>query len=75
MAVPSSGVLSLLGIRRELETNNYDHTDTYTDISLTNCSDGTVDTINDENSVANRPDETAPHLMSEFYSYDHDLED
>ena len=35
MAVPASGnQLSLQGIRRELETNNYSATNTYTNISL-----------------------------------------
>lgn len=73
MAVPSSGTLSLRGIRRELEDNNYNSGNSYTNISLKNCSDGTVDTINTANASADRPDGSAPHAMSEFYSYDHDL--
>lgn len=42
-------------------------------ISLTEASDGTVATINTGNASADRPDGSAPHAMSEFYSYDHDL--
>ena len=72
MAVPASGnELSLRGIRRELETNNYSATNTYTDISLEDLCDGTVATINTGNTT--KPDGSAPHQMSEFYSYDHDL--
>ena len=74
MAVPASGnQLSLQGIRRELEVNNYSSTNTYTDISLEDLSDGTVATINTGNDAADRPDGSAPHKMSEFYSYDHDI--
>ena len=42
-------------------------------ISLTEASDGTVATINTGNDSGDRPDGSAPHAMSEFYSYDHDL--
>ena len=42
-------------------------------ISLTEASDGTVATINTGNASGDRPDGSAPHAMSEFYSYDHDL--
>ena len=42
-------------------------------ISLTEASDGTVATINTANDSGDRPDGSAPHAMSEFYSYDHDL--
>ena len=74
MAVPASGnELSLRGIRRELETNNYSATNTYTDISLEDLSNGTVATISTGNDAADRPDGSAPHKMSEFYSYDHDI--
>ena len=40
--------------------------------SLEEVSDGTVDTINTVNASADRPDGSAPHSMSEFYSYNHD---
>ena len=42
-------------------------------ISLTEASNGTVATINTANDSGDRPDGSAPHAMSEFYSYDHDL--
>lgn len=73
MAVPSSGALSLNGIRRELETNDYNSAVSYTNTSLKDCSNGTVATINTNNASADRPDGSTPHAMSEFYSYDHDL--
>ena len=41
-------------------------------VSLTEASDGSIATINTLNLSANRPDGSAPHAMSEFYSYDHD---
>ena len=46
--------------------------ETNSNVSLEDLSDGTVDTINTDNSAANRPNGSAPHYMSEFYSYDHD---
>ena len=87
MAVPSSGTLSLFGIAKELEINNYNNTipapgtsgTNYasfyaTPISLNNMSTGAggFDAINTANASANRPDGSTPHNMSEFYAYDHD---
>jgi len=74
MAVPSSGAISLLGIKRELVTNNYasGNIGSPSNISLKECSDGTVATINTDNDVSNRPNGSAPHSMAEFYSYNHD---
>jgi len=72
MAVPSSGAISLAGIRAELTTNTYNASAT-TQSSLKDCSDGTVATINTGNNASDRPDGNQPHAMSEFYSYDHDL--
>ena len=72
MAVPSSGTLSLAGIRAELATNTYNASAT-TQTSLLQCSNGTVATINTANSASDRPDGSTPHAMSEFYAYDHDL--
>ena len=40
-------------------------------LSLKDASDGTVATINTNNASSDRPDGTAPHAISEFYSYDH----
>tara|TARA_R100001443_G_scaffold53580_1_gene65188 strand:- start:285 stop:1208 length:924 start_codon:yes stop_codon:yes gene_type:complete len=72
VAVPSSGTLSLAGIRAELATNTYNASAT-TQTSLLQCSNGTVATINTANSASDRPDGSTPHAMSEFYAYDHDL--
>ena len=72
MAVPSSGVISLAGIRAELATNTYNASATTT-ASLEDLSDGTTADINTANASGDRPDGNAPHAMSEFYAYDHDL--
>jgi hypothetical protein len=48
-------------------------TSTTTNTSLAQCSDGTNGTINTANATADRPNTTAPHSMSEFYSYNHTL--
>ena len=72
MAVPDSGAISMLGIRREIGNNNYSATNGYLAISLTSMSTGVNGTINTANDSANRPDGSTPHSMSEFYSYDHD---
>ena len=72
MAVPSSGAISLAGIRAELATNTYNASATTTS-SLEDCSGGGVDTINTGNAANDRPDGNEPHAMSEFYAYDHDL--
>ena len=72
MAIPSSGTISLAGIRAELATNTYNASATVT-ASLEDCSDGTVATINTGNASGDRPNGSAPHAMSEFYAYDHDL--
>ena len=72
MAVPSSGVLSLLAIYNELAENDYSSGTSRTNVSLEDLSDGTVATINTSNNADDRPDGSAPHAMSEFYVYDHD---
>ena len=72
MAIPSSGTISLAGIRAELATNTYNASATTT-ASLEDCSDGTISTINTGNASGDRPNGSAPHAMSEFYAYDHDL--
>ena len=71
MAVPSSGQLSLASIRGELNNNTYSPY-TATATRLLHASDGTYETINTNNAVADRPDGSTPHAMSEFYNYDHD---
>lgn len=65
MAIASSGAISLAGdIGEELGNNNATTTTT-----LKVASNGGIDTIN--SASASKPDGTAPHSMSEFYSYDH----
>lgn len=87
MAVPSSGVLSLFGIAKEVHLNNYNNTVpapgsggtnwsqlNYPSISLGNMSTGAggFDAINTTNASADRPNGSSPHSMAEFYAYDHD---
>jgi hypothetical protein len=77
MAVPDAGTanLSLLAIYNELAENNYADGTARTNVSLTNLStsgDPPNEDINTVNDAADRPDGSAPHAMSEFYSYDHD---
>lgn len=72
MAVPASGALSLRGIMREIKTNNYNSSNSYFGISLYSMSTGGQGTINTANATSDRPNGSAPHNMSEFYSYDHD---
>ena len=77
MPVPSNGTISLGSIGKELRSSgtgdDYDNgPDTSNATSLKDASDGSIDTINTENDSADRPDGSAPHSMSEFYSYNHD---
>lgn len=66
MAISSSGQIRLsYDIGRELGQAKFVTTE------LKNASTGGIATINTNNAVADRPDGSAPHLMSEFYSYDH----
>jgi len=65
MSLTSSGQIKLTEIRDELGGSG--------EVSLIEASDGTIATINTANASADRPDGAAPHAMSEFYSYDHDL--
>jgi len=75
MAVPSSGTLSLRGIAREKRYNSYStFQDPGSNLSLAEMSAGTqFGLINTANSIANRPNTSTPHQMSEFYAYDHNL--
>ena len=81
MAVPSSGQLTMVGIYSEKNEDDYSAmTQEDNNISLRglssnshNDSDGGNMTLNTANNPSsNRPDQNAPHLMSEFYAYDHD---
>ena len=77
MAVPDSGQIHLTGIVGEIDDGEY--TVGYASLpgsySLKDFSTGGGDAgaINKDNRTINRPDETAPHKMSEFFSYDHDI--
>ena len=80
MACPSSGTQLILSkIYNELVDNDYSSgtSHTNTNMSLTNMSTGANppnETINTAgNPSSNRPDGSAPHAMSEFYDYDHDV--
>ena len=64
MTIASSGTIAMSDIRSELGDSG--------SISLKEASDGTIATINTANDASDRPDGSAPHAMSEFYSYDHD---
>ena len=74
MAVPFTGALSLRGIAKEKNYNNYNSlSNPGSNLSLTNMSIGTqFGLINTANSATNRPNGSSPHQMSEFYAYDHD---
>ena len=72
MAVPSSGQLSLLAIKNEIDEDDYTAGESYSNVSLKNLSDGTDGTINTNNAASDRPDGSAPHGMDEFYGYNHD---
>ena len=66
MALTSSGQIAMSEINTELG-----RTSTTANTSLEDQSDGTYATINVANPSADRPDGSAPHAMSEFYSYNH----
>jgi len=76
MAGPdATTAITLAKIRDEIENNNYNNSIygyTSAATSLTSLSNGTYATINTQNASADRPDGSAPHAMSEFFSYDHD---
>ncbi len=67
------GNISMLGVKNELDEGDYTSGESYTNISLTELSDGTDGTINTTNASSDRPDGSAPHALSEFGNYDHDL--
>jgi len=64
MTLTASGEINMSEIRTELDDSGQ--------ITLKEASDGTVATLNTLNAAADRPDGSAPHSMSEFYSYNHD---
>ena len=66
MTLTSSGQISISDINGE-----FGRSGTTANSSLEDLSDGTVATINTANASGDRPDGSAPHSMSEFYSYNH----
>ena len=69
MVTPSSGTISLIGIKNEVDEEDYDAgEEEYTNISLTNLATQTTFNTN-SGSV---PNSSTPHAMSEWYGYDHD---
>lgn len=68
MALPSSGQISVSDILTELGLDASNP-----DTSFRSLHDGSLGTINTANAAADRPDGAAPHAMSEFYSYNHNL--
>jgi hypothetical protein len=73
MAVPASGQLTLGKIYRELIYDDYNSSNSVSGVnaSLKNMSTGVTETLN--TSSASIPDGIAPHKMSEWYGYDHDV--
>ena len=67
MTLTASGQISISDINGE-----FGRSGTTANSSLEDLSDGTVANINTVNDSSDRPDGSAPHAMSEFYSYDHD---
>ena len=76
MAIPGSGQLKMANIAGELQTGTYQASAYRANISLKNMakSEGSFAgyTVNHHVAAANRPNGTAPHSFSEWYSYDHD---
>ena len=68
MALQSSGQISVSDILTELGLDASNPNTAFRSLH-----DGSLATINTANDAANRPDGSAPHAMSEFYSYDHNL--
>ena len=67
MALQSSGQIKMSELNTEFGLS------AERQLGLKDASDGTVATINTANASTDRPDGTAPHAISEFYSYNHAL--
>jgi len=65
MALQSSGQIKFSELNTELSRTSTD------EISLTDASTGVLGAINTNNAVADRPDQSEPHAISEWYSYNH----
>ena len=66
MALPASGKISVSNILTELGLDNENP-----DTNLQGLERGSFGAINQNNAEADRPDGSAPHSLSEWYSYDH----
>ena len=73
MTVPASGTIRLSLIRGEVTNNSYLIAHTSSSTKLSEVSDGTHGTINITNLNENKPDTISPHLMGEFYKYEHNV--
>ena len=67
MALQSSGQIKFSELNTELSRTSTDL------ISLAEASIGTYGAINTNNAVADRPDQSEPHYISEWYNYDHNF--
>tara|TARA_B100000963_G_scaffold192892_1_gene167954 strand:+ start:355 stop:942 length:588 start_codon:yes stop_codon:yes gene_type:complete len=72
MTVPSNGILSLGRIRNEISNNNYNSVFSSSSTGLKDAALGNIRSTNLANLNANKPDNSSPHAMSEFYKYDKD---
>tara|TARA_B100001248_G_C27332650_1_gene432227 strand:- start:155 stop:1018 length:864 start_codon:yes stop_codon:yes gene_type:complete len=78
MAVPSSGEITMAGIFSEKNEDDYtamnpeENNISLLGLSRNNQNDSDGGNINLNASSTSKPDESAPHAMSEFYGYDHD---
>ena len=79
MAVPSSGTLTMLGLAREKEYNNYSSTSTPTgpyslyDLVRGGNTNGSGVSFAQTNTMSpSYPSNTTPYEISDWYGYDHD---
>jgi len=81
MAVPSSGTLSLWGLAKEKTHDDYANTIPigtwqsyfFSNVSLSDATTGAGNYDGTNQNSSSKPDGDAPHQMSEWYSYDHDV--
>tara|TARA_Y100000766_G_C18903230_1_gene604429 strand:- start:455 stop:1027 length:573 start_codon:yes stop_codon:yes gene_type:complete len=64
MPIQTSGQISMQDIRDEIDNDD-------DDFSLKDAATSQYETINISNLNANKPDNSAPHALSEWYSYQH----
>lgn len=73
MAVPSSGAISMSGLAKEKQFDDYTSGSTpYTPISLLDLAETFVNFDGTNTNGVSYPDSAKPHAMSEWYGYDHD---